>query len=71
MRHVNSYKNPGFNLGTDDSGLLNEDIDDTEDFLNDNVEGDQINPEAAAFAEAILEDCDSDQEVDFEERIIK
>ena len=46
MRHVNSYKNPGFNLGTDDSGLLNEDINGIEDFLNDNVEGDQINPEA-------------------------
>jgi hypothetical protein len=30
-----------------------------------------VNPEAAAFAEAVLEDCDSDQEVDFEEKIIK
>ena len=64
------YENPGFNLGTDDFGLLNEDIDGIENFLNNNVEGDQINPEAAAFVEAVLEDCDSDQEVDFEEKVI-
>lgn len=70
MRHVNSYEDSSFNLGTNDFGLLNEDIDGIENFLNNNVEGDQINPEAAAFVEAILEDCDSDHEVDFDDRII-
>ncbi|MDR9400372.1 MAG: hypothetical protein RI558_03025, partial [Psychroflexus sp.] len=59
------------NPGTDDFCLLIDDIAAIEDFLSGNVEGDQINPEAAAFVKAILDDCDSNQEVDFEERIIK
>ncbi|MDR9448061.1 MAG: hypothetical protein RI535_02420, partial [Psychroflexus sp.] len=64
------YENPGFNLGTDDFGLLIDDIAAIENFLNNNVEGETINQEAAAFVKAILDDCDSDQEVDFEESLI-
>ena len=65
------YDNGELNdMGTGTGSGLNSMIDDIDSFLNQNTVNGVLDPEAAAFVEAILEDCDSDQEVDLEERII-
>jgi hypothetical protein len=65
------YENGELNdMGTGTGSGLNSMIDDIDSFLNQNTVNGVLDPEAAAFVEAILEDCDSDQEVDLEEKII-
>ena len=67
------YENSGLNnMGTGNGKGLNPTsmIEDIEAFLNENTTNGVIDPEAQAFADAILEDCDSGQEVDFEIRNI-
>ena len=53
------YENSGLTIGSGGS-LTNSMIDDIAIFLNENTTNGVIDPEAQAFADAILEDCDSD-----------
>lgn len=54
------YENSGLTVDGSGSSLTNSMIDDIEEFLNENTTNGVIDTGAQAFADAILEDCDSD-----------